>query len=155
MFFFFLMIRRPPRSTLDRSSAASDVYKRQERGGLPVILHKPDVVFFGIDPQLFQTLQIEPLDIIGGRFQDHLILVVVPVSYTHLRAHETVLDLVCRLLLEKKKEERKMDKYNTSKHYLLNKLTYCMNLQHIFNKTILISDLLCMMLTHCIILTRI
>ena len=27
----------------------------------------------------------------------------VPVSYTHLRAHETVLDLVCRLLLEKKK----------------------------------------------------
>ena len=28
-FFVFLMIRRPPRSTLDRSSAASDVYKRQ------------------------------------------------------------------------------------------------------------------------------
>src|SRR5678815_3435568 len=26
---FFLMIRRPPRSTLDRASAASDVYKRQ------------------------------------------------------------------------------------------------------------------------------
>ena len=25
-----------------------------------------------------------------------------PVSYTHLRAHETVLDLVCRILLEKK-----------------------------------------------------
>ena len=29
---------------------------------------------------------------------------VRPVSYTHLRAHETVLDLVCRLLLEKKKQ---------------------------------------------------
>ena len=28
-----------------------------------------------------------------------------PVSYTHLRAHETVLDLVCRLLLEKKKTQ--------------------------------------------------
>ena len=27
---------------------------------------------------------------------------ITPVSYTHLRAHETVLDLVCRLLLEKK-----------------------------------------------------
>ena len=26
------------------------------------------------------------------------------VSYTHLRAHETVLDLVCRLLLEIKKD---------------------------------------------------
>ena len=30
-----------------------------------------------------------------------------PVSYTHLRAHETVLDLVCRLLLEKKKKVKK------------------------------------------------
>eukprot|EP00656_Telonema_subtile_P020815 TRINITY_DN21887_c0_g1_i1.p1 TRINITY_DN21887_c0_g1~~TRINITY_DN21887_c0_g1_i1.p1 ORF type:complete len:243 (-),score=35.37 TRINITY_DN21887_c0_g1_i1:5-733(-) len=28
------------------------------------------------------------------------------VSYTHLRAHETVLDLVCRLLLEKKKHNK-------------------------------------------------
>ena len=27
------------------------------------------------------------------------------VSYTHLRAHETVLDIVCRLLLEKKKKD--------------------------------------------------
>ena len=27
------------------------------------------------------------------------------VSYTHLRAHETVLDLVCRLLLEKKTQD--------------------------------------------------
>ena len=31
---------------------------------------------------------------------------VGPVSYTHLRAHETVLDLVCRLLLEKKKKSQ-------------------------------------------------
>ena len=34
----------------------------------------------------------------------------VPVSYTHLRAHETVLDLVCRLLLEKKRKTRKKKK---------------------------------------------
>ena len=44
MLFFFLMIRRPPRSTLDRSSAASDVYKRQERVGkvqnIPVYLYE-------------------------------------------------------------------------------------------------------------------
>ena len=32
---------------------------------------------------------------------------VMAVSYTHLRAHETVLDLVCRLLLEKKKKTTK------------------------------------------------
>src|SRR5665648_1141370 len=31
-------------------------------------------------------------------------VVVSPVSYTHLRAHETRHDLVCRLLLEKKKK---------------------------------------------------
>ena len=30
---------------------------------------------------------------------------IITVSYTHLRAHETVLDLVCRLLLEKKKNQ--------------------------------------------------
>ena len=36
-----------------------------------------------------------------------------PVSYTHLRAHETVLDLVCRLLLEKK------NKYNNEGKFLL------------------------------------
>ena len=32
------------------------------------------------------------------------------VSYTHLRAHETVLDLVCRLLLEKKKQRENEQK---------------------------------------------
>src|SRR5450756_2698496 len=30
----------------------------------------------------------------------------IPVSYTHLRAHETRHDLVCRLLLEKKKKKK-------------------------------------------------
>ena len=34
------------------------------------------------------------------------ISVLVPVSYTHLRAHETGRNLVCRLLLEKKKIEK-------------------------------------------------
>ena len=29
---------------------------------------------------------------------------IISVSYTHLRAHETVLDLVCRLLLEKQNQ---------------------------------------------------
>src|SRR5450756_665522 len=33
--------------------------------------------------------------------------VLVAVSYTHLRAHETRHDLVCRLLLEKKKKKKK------------------------------------------------
>src|SRR5450756_2591673 len=33
-----------------------------------------------------------------------------PVSYTHLRAHETRHDLVCRLLLEKKNKKNKENK---------------------------------------------
>ena len=52
-----------------------------------------------IQPQLVM-LQKTLLNIEGlGRQLD-------PVSYTHLRAHETVLDLVCRLLLEKKKKQK-------------------------------------------------
>ena len=43
-----------------------------------------------------QAKPVEPDQIRAGDF-------FIPVSYTHLRAHETVLDLVCRLLLEKKK----------------------------------------------------
>ena len=35
------------------------------------------------------------------------------VSYTHLRAHETGRNLVCRLLLEKKKIEKKLTKKQT------------------------------------------
>ena len=41
----------------------------------------------------------------------------VPVSYTHLRAHETRHDLVCRLLLEKKKKRKKKQrKIETRRH---------------------------------------
>ena len=36
-----------------------------------------------------------------------------PVSYTHLRAHETPEHLVCRLLLEKKKKQNNRLKYHT------------------------------------------
>src|SRR5665254_14012 len=74
-FFFFLMIRRPPRSTRVRSSAASDVYKRQ--------IQSPN--FVSIGPLVWMSFNF------------------ISVSYTHLRAHETPEHLVCRLLLEKKK----------------------------------------------------
>ena len=58
-----------------------------------------------------QTYWEDPANI--GQWRDYLMLqeddFVAPpyidsVSYTHLRAHETVLDLVCRLPLEKKKQ---------------------------------------------------
>ena len=88
--FFFLMIRRPPRSTQSGSSAASDVYKRQSS------LYGPLGVVFAILAwlALFARLLVYATT-----------LNAVPVSYTHLRAHETVLDLVCRLLLEKKNQQ--------------------------------------------------
>ena len=35
-----------------------------------------------------------------------VLLRLAPVSYTHLRAHETGRNLVCRLLLEKKKKKK-------------------------------------------------
>ena len=93
------MIRRPPRSTLDRSSAASDVYKRQTLTWEEAI-HKMTWLSA-------QHMGIADRGKISQRFIADLVIIdpetIRAVSYTHLRAHETVLDLVCRLLLEKKK----------------------------------------------------
>ena len=92
------MIRRPPRSTLDRSSAASDVYKRQSQYGVRAQQARR---LIGEDGKLAyddETLQ---------QVAREVLIDVLSVSYTHLRAHETVLDLVCRLLLEKKKQTKK------------------------------------------------
>ena len=43
--------------------------------------------------------------IAGGTTLGVIAYGLTPVSYTHLRAHETVLDLVCRLLLGKQKKK--------------------------------------------------
>ena len=94
------MIRRPPRSTLDRSSAASDVYKRQ--GGATFTSYDnidkaPEERERGI------TISTSHVEYETAKRHYAHVDCPGPVSYTHLRAHETVLDLVCRLLLEKKK----------------------------------------------------
>ena len=52
------------------------------------------------DPEVGEKIA-EALDKVG---QDGVVTVEA-VSYTHLRAHETKANLVCRLLLEKKKKE--------------------------------------------------
>ena len=96
------MIRRPPRSTLDRSSAASDVYKRQR----PVPGPPGARPASGGDGSRFEERRERAADL---RF------VRSSVSYTHLRAHETVLDLVCRLLLEKKNISTKGDTLDENK----------------------------------------
>ena len=62
-------------------------------------------------------------------YENTLVTPLDAVSYTHLRAHETVLDLVCRLLLEKKKKHintttspnyvsKTKNNSNTRKHHL-------------------------------------
>src|SRR5450756_3249973 len=107
------MIRRPPRSTQSRSSAASDVYKRQctKCGGtfatprshcmtcgaetewmqLPLTgkVHTYTTCYFGGQEFLAET----PFTLIMVEWPgvDTLFL---SVSYTHLRAHETRHDLV-------------------------------------------------------------
>ena len=48
---------------------------------------------------------MKPRTLFEKIWDDHVVHRTDAVSYTHLRAHETVLDLVCRLLLEKQKEE--------------------------------------------------
>ena len=116
MFVFFLMIRRPPRSTLDRSSAASDVYKRQE----PL-----EAMQFG-----HETDGGHRVDALEAAQPRHAIA-IRSVSYTHLRAHETVLDLVCRLLLEKKTRH---ESDTTSNLYVMNltgRMMQDMSLRHI------------------------
>ncbi len=81
--FFFLVIRRPPRSTQSRSSAASDVYKNQA-------------------PRCFAT-SVSVLPRVPNFVEGLAGASSRTVSHTHLRAHETGRKLVCRLLLEKKK----------------------------------------------------
>ena len=94
------MIRRPPRSTLDRSSAASDVYKRQDYAY--VKLFKGNNMITGTQTDGDGNYVITNID--NGTY-DVEASYLGSVSYTHLRAHETVLDLVCRLLLDKKNSQ--------------------------------------------------
>ena len=54
---------------------------------------------FHVDPRQKRNL------LSVGLFRKRTLIISYPVSYTHLRAHETRHDLVCRLLLEKKKNE--------------------------------------------------
>ena len=75
---------------------------------------KKDAIFLGINSAMHDyiittdadcTMQANWLNTMCNYFisaRPALLAGPVTVSYTHLRAHETVLDIVCRLLLEKK-----------------------------------------------------
>ena len=70
------MIRRPPRSTPLYSSAASDVYKRQTVNGT-------------VGEALGKLYVDEMFPPEAKEKAEKMIVNVIPVSYTHLRAHET------------------------------------------------------------------
>ena len=102
------MIRRPPRSTLDRSSAASDVYKRQVQS-VPVGM----VCLARLHHGLMRSC--------GIRF--HVPQRVGGLSLIHIsEPHETVLDLVCRLLLEKKKNKTYTRDFHCTFYYHMDSL---------------------------------
>src|SRR2546429_7194818 len=84
--FFFLMIRRPPRSTLFPTRRSSDLARRQSGDAVPVGPPRPA----------------------GER---GLVLGVVR-SEEHTSELQSRLHLVCRLLLEKKKKKKKSILYN-------------------------------------------
>ena len=99
LLFLFLVIRRPPRSTLDRSSAASDVYKRQQPQVAGLVF-----LVVGVGEE-HRGESVECDDAVRLRIGDRrAVRRLPPVSYTHLRAHRTVLRPILRPLLEKKKQ---------------------------------------------------
>ena len=121
--FFFFQAEDGIRD-LVRSRGLGDVYKRQILYLMSIIGDLlPDGVLnvvngFGVEAgkPLASSNRIKKIAFTGetttGRLimqyaSENLIPVTLePVSYTHLRAHETVLDLVCRLLLEKKQHNQ-------------------------------------------------
>src|SRR5260370_22395147 len=104
LFFFFLMIRRPPRSTLFpyttlfrslnlESSQAYQGQLAQERDRLRVLLDLNNVLVTSRElPELFRGI-VATLQRVKKRSEEHT---------SELQSH---LNLVCRLLLEKKKKK--------------------------------------------------
>ena len=106
------MIRRPPRSTPLYSSAASDVYKRQgyyTLGAYRKNINNNEITQYEM---LFEQYFLKSF---SSRLAEYSNPEIEAVSYTHLRAHETKANLVCRLLLEKKKKTKKKKKNKKNK----------------------------------------
>ena len=85
-------------------------------------LNKSETLAGKIYASVCKVVEVDEENIIAKRYSETKYAKEVgmifrePVSYTHLRAHETVLDLVCRLLLEKKKNNqiKEPDLYNSN-----------------------------------------
>ena len=81
---------RPARSTIDMLFVVRGLQELGQASKIPLYMRFIDL------QNAYDSVDRELLWVVLARFG-------VPVSYTHLRAHETLRYLVCRLLLEKKK----------------------------------------------------
>src|SRR5258705_7479257 len=104
--FFFLMIRRPPRSTLFPYTTlfrslhldeVADVHPAPQRGGRPEARERPDVAA-GTDERAVDHTMREHLGVGAD-------LAVADRSEEHTSELQSLRHLVCRLLLEKKKQQ--------------------------------------------------
>src|SRR5678809_26542 len=105
------MIRRPPRSTLDRSSAASDVYKRQlyilltSEGGRRMLRTVRSVIVDEVHAMIGDkrgshlALSLARLDALAGR----------PVQRIGLSATQKPIERVARFLMGRDREGRPRD----------------------------------------------
>src|SRR5690349_24776881 len=87
--FFFLMIRRPPRSTLFPTRRSSDLVQLAVHRIVEKLLHTP-------------TVRVKELAV-GGQGDDYAQALR---SEEHTSELQSRRDLVCRLLLEKKKKNK-------------------------------------------------
>src|SRR5665809_52285 len=101
------MVALPPIFHVGSNAPSSQVWSGPRGAALTVVVVAADRPPVRVEE--VHTVGSLPLQEASGLF-DHASVSVVepdqdrpPVSYTHLRAHETKAKLVCRLLLEKKK----------------------------------------------------
>ena len=72
-FFFFLMVRRPPGATQSRSSAASDVYKRQQVESFTSLRSLPDALKrLGVPESARLGLELDVLPVLNFRRYEQL-----------------------------------------------------------------------------------
>src|SRR5674536_71287 len=76
------------------------------RGSSAINYEADIIIIINEKYQIVAKVNIEFNPYQAQRFRDWVVVSVETVSYTHLRAHETPEQLVCRLLLEKKKTKK-------------------------------------------------
>ena len=112
-FFFFFFQAEDGIRDRSPSRGLGDVYKRQDQIYVQLKQYETEIkqsnrkleTMFEANVNYYHELVKYILA--GEQGCQELEAYIAPVSYTHLRAHETDSYLVCRLLLEKKKQDKR------------------------------------------------